>query len=640
MSRHALSSHNGEREPTSTSTTEGLPIAPSLGPALEATGAQRHVASLRPRVILISALAAGIGVAAAAIAQGLMTLIAFITNLSFFGRVSSAHASPADNTLGLLVIGVPVIGGLIVGVMARYGSSAIRGHGIPEAMEQVLFNQSRIPARITFLKPISSAIAIGTGGPFGAEGPIIATGGALGSLVGQLLNTTADERKTLLAAGAAAGMAATFGSPVSAVLLAIELLLFEYRPRSIIPVALASAAAAAVHIAFVGQAPAFSMTEVVEPTGGAIACYVAIGAVAGLASVYVTRAVYWVEDGFEKLPVHWMWWPAIGAVATGLIGYYAPHTLGVGYDNIDRILEGSIAGKALVFLAGMKLISWMISLGSGTSGGTLAPLLTIGGGLGALIAAAAIWAIPSLPLDVRVAALVGMAALFAGASRALLASVVFAFEATRQPLGLLPLLGGCGAAFLVSSLMMKNSIMTEKIARRGARVPDEYQADYLDTVLVREQASAEVILFSSDDTIADARVFLESSDPGAHHQGYPVIDALGRLVGVVTQREILSPDVDEGSTIGAMITHPAVVAYEDESLREAADRMVLADVGRLPVVRRDAPLHPMGILTRSDLLSAHGMRLEASNRRERQIDLRRATRPRVVGRGGKRGASR
>src|SRR6185295_17155517 len=324
------------------STTEGLPVAPSMGPILHAIRAPQASTRLGPRTLFISALCVGLAIAAALVAQLLGWLIGLVTNLAFYGRLSASFVSPAGNHLGPAVMAVPLVGGLIVGVMARYGSAAIRGHGIPEAMEQVLFNESRIPAKVTLLKPLSAAIAIGTGGPFGAEGPIIATGGALGSLVGQLVRMAADERKTLLAAGAAAGMSATFGSPVSAVILAIELLLFEYRPRSIIPVALASATAAATRAAIAGTAPVFAMADVRQPSPGAMMVYVLVGAAAGLVATFATRAVYAVEDRFEKLPVHWMWWPAIGAVAVGVTGYLAPVTLGVGYSNITGLLTGAL----------------------------------------------------------------------------------------------------------------------------------------------------------------------------------------------------------------------------------------------------------------------------------------------------------
>jgi chloride channel protein, CIC family len=580
-----------------------LPVAPSMAPALAAEhvrpgGGPRLVDR---RVLWICALCMALACAAALVAQLLTRLIALVTNLAYYGRLSIAPVSPGDHHLGWWSIAIPVAGGVVVGLMARYGSRAIRGHGIPEAMEQVLTNQSRIPPRLTFLKPLSAAIAIGTGGPFGAEGPIIATGGALGSLIGQLLRATAAERKTMLAAGAAAGMAATFGSPLSAVLLAVELLLFEYRPRSLIPVALAAATAAGVRVAFVGGAPVFPMFNLAQPSGAALATYIGLGALVGVASVLVTRWVYAVEDGFEKLKrIHWMWWPALGGIVVGVVGVVAPRTLGVGYDNIEHIVGGDLAGRALVFLCAMKLISWSVALGSGTSGGTLAPLFTIGGGLGAALGAIVVAIAPSAGVDVRIAALVGMAAIFAGASRALLASVVFAFETTRQPLGLLPLLGGCTAAFLISCVLLENSIMTEKIARRGVRVPAEYEADRMEHVHVHEVALRVVVTVAAGDTVAQAHARLAAAPP---HQAFPVVDG-GELVGVVTRRARAAATAD--ARVRSLVKRAAVVVYDDCTMREAADLMFREGVGRLPVVKRGAPRAVIGIVTRSDLLTAAG----------------------------------
>ncbi|HEY6463658.1 MAG TPA: chloride channel protein, partial [Polyangiaceae bacterium] len=571
-----------------------------MGPALETIHTPAERGNVDKRTLAVSGLAVGLGLASALIARVLVALIGIITNVAFYGRWSTTFSSPADNHLGWMVVVVPVIGGVIVGIMARYGSKAIRGHGIPEAMEQVLFNDSRIPARVTFLKPVSAAIAIGTGGPFGAEGPIIATGGALGSFVGQVLRVSAEERKVLLAAGAAAGMSATFASPVSAVLLAVELLLFEYRLRSIVPVSLAAAAACGAHIALVGPAPAFTMPMVAAPSGEALAVYIAMGVVAGFASTLVTRAVYWVEDGFEKLPIHWMWWPALGGIAVGIIGYISPHTMGVGYDNIDHILDGSLAGEAVLVFCVLKFLSWCLSLGTGTSGGTLAPLFTIGGGLGSAMGVAAVWLLPSAGVDVRVAALVGMAALFAGASRALLASVVFAFETTRQPMGLLPLLGGCTAAYFVSAMMMQNSIMTEKIARRGARVVSDYVADYLDQVLVSDVAAAPVVVVRAEDTVNSVRAWIARHAEGSAHQGFPVVDEEDRIVGVVTRRDLLDGEASD-EALRKIIRRPPAVVYDDSTLRDAADHMAKEGIGRLPVVSRDEPDHVIGMITRSDI---------------------------------------
>jgi chloride channel protein, CIC family len=578
------------------------------------------------RVLFISALGIGLGLVASLVARVLMSLIALITNLAFYGRFSSVRVGPADNHLGWLVVLVPVVGGLVVGAMARWGSAAIRGHGIPEAMEQILFNESRIPARLTFLKPLSAAVSIGTGGPFGAEGPIIATGGALGSFVGQVLRVSAEERKTLLAAGAAAGMSATFSAPVSAVLLAIELLLFEYRSRSLVPVALASAAACGAHMAFVGSEPAFTMPTVAAPSGAALAVYIAMGVVVGFASMVVTRAVYAVEDAFEKLPFHWMWWPAIGGVVVGVVGYFSPHTMGVGYDNIDRILQGDLAGVTVLVFCALKFVSWSLSLGTGTSGGTLAPIFTIGGGLGSAIGALVAWMWPSAGVDVRVAALVGMAALFAGASRALLASVVFAFETTRQPMSLLPLLGGCTAAYLVSALAMRHSIMTEKIARRGARVVSDYTADLFEQVLVSDVARSPVVTLKALDPCDDVAKWMRSHAEGSFHQGFPVVDDADRLVGMVLRREVLDKSA-VGRVIRDLVRKAPAIVFEDSSLREAADHMVTEKVGRLPVVSRSDPRKIVGIVTRSDLIAVLARRLHAEHRGEPRYRLRLRSRP-------------
>ncbi len=562
------------------------------------------------RLLIIVGLATVIGMSAGVIAEIVTSMIGFVTNLSFFGIVSTAFSSPAENKLGFWILIVPVIGGIIVGIMARYGSKAIRGHGIPETMEQVLLNQSRIPPRIAILKPVSAAISIGTGGPFGAEGPIIATGGALGSLLGQLLTTTADERKTLLAAGAAAGMSAIFGAPVSSVLLAIELLLFEFRSRSFIPVAIASVAATAVHVFFEGLTPAFTMPHLQTPTEGAIVTYVLIGAFMGLISVGVTRLVYWIEDAFERLPFHWMWWPAIGGVAVGLIGFFVPHTLGVGYDNISGFLNNSFTLETLLLLCVFKFLSWSIALGSGTSGGTLAPLFTIGGTLGAGIAMILHQLFPELGIDPRMAGLIGMAAMFAGASRALLASVVFAFETTLQSSGLLPLLGGCAASYLISSFLMKHTIMTEKIARRGLHVPSDYSADYLARTLVRDVVTHQPITLNVGQRIGELRDWMRTREEGSTHSGFPVLDEHGELLGLVTRKEIFHPELPEDKPIEEILLPSVAVVFEDNTLREAADMMVLEKVGRLPVVMRDNPLQLTGIISQSDLLLAHETRLE------------------------------
>ncbi|MDB5357164.1 MAG: chloride channel protein [Phycisphaerales bacterium] len=560
-------------------------------------------------MVLICGLSVLLACAATLVAQLLTWLIGFITNLAFYGRISGEFTSPAGNHLGWWVVGVPVVGAVIVGFMARYGSEGIRGHGIPEAMDNVLTRESRIPPRLTFLKPLSAAIAIGTGGPFGAEGPIIATGGALGSLVGQLLRVTAVERKTLLAAGAAAGMAATFGSPVAAVLLAVELLLFEFRPRSFLPVALATFVAAGLRFIFHAPYPVFPMPDLHRPTEAALLAYILIGAAIGVASVFVTKAVYAVEDAFDHLPIHWMWWPAIGAVAVGVIGYFAPRTLGVGYDNITGLISASFPVRVMLVLCVLKFVSWAIALGSGTSGGTLAPLFTIGSALGGLMGVAIAQFFPQAGIDVRVAALVGMAAMFTGASRALLTSVVFAFETTNQPYGLLPLLGGCAVAYFVSSMLMRETIMTAKVAKRGVRVPSEYGTDFLDALHVRDVATRSLVTLKASQTLAEVRTWLMSHVAGSHHQGYPVVDESGALVGVLTRRDLLNGGNPPARELRTLLSRKPLTVWPDNTLREAADVMVNNDVGRLIVVDQNDASRLVGILTRGDVLSAHRHRL-------------------------------
>ena len=562
-----------------------------------------------------------LGVLGTLAAEALLWLIGLITNLSFYGRWSSDFTSPAGNHLGLWVIAVPIGGAVIVGLMARYGSAAIRGHGIPEAMEGVLTKQSVIPARVSLLKPLSAAIAIGTGGPFGAEGPIIASGGALGSLFAQLLKTTDAERKTLLAAGAAAGMAATFGCPLASILLAVELLLFEYRVRSLVPVAFASFMAAGLREVIRGGDPIFAMPLITTPTLSGELMYILIGCLMGFVAIFLTWSVYAVEDLFKRTPIHWMWWPAIGGLAVGVIGYFQPRTLGVGYENISDALSADPAFtmRVVLVLVAAKFVSWAISLGSGTSGGTLAPIFTIGGGLGLVLGGVIGSILPDASVNVHLAALVGMAAVFAGASRALLTSVIFAAETTHQPMSLLPLLGGCAAAYLVSMLFSRESIMTERMARRGIRVPTEYLPDALDSIYVRDIASRNVTTLKAEETLLEARAWLISDDPGARHQGFPLINEEGSIVGVLTRRILLDPDISPSSVLEKLIKRPPYVVYEDCTVREALEHMLNHKIGRLPVIKRDGSAQLMGIVTRRDILAAYSRGPQNANTPRRII---------------------
>lgn len=578
-----------------------IPISVSLEDNIIAEGFTPNLATDKKRILFISLLAVIIGIAVSFIARFLVLLINLLSNLFFHQQVSLAHSSPATNSYGIFVVIIPVIGGVIVGLMALYGSRAIRGHGIPEAMEQILTNKSRIRPSITYLKPLSSAVSIGTGGPFGAEGPIIATGGALGSTLGQLLKISHYERKILLAAGATAGMSAIFESPIAGIFLAIELLLFEFSPSSILPVALACITGSAGHHLLFEEGYIFPMPFIAVPGNTALAAYSIMGIILGFLSALVTKFVYFLEDSFEKIPVHWMWWPAIGGIVVGLIGYAAPRTLGVGYENITDILSGKLAIPVILSLCFMKFISWSVALASGTSGGTLAPLLTIGGAAGLLLGLAIVSIFPGAGVSLPLAALVGMSAMFAGASRALLTSIIFALETTGQSNALLPLLAACIASYFISFLFMKNTIMTEKIARRGIRTPHTYKPDVLDKTLVEEIATAPGIVLSETNTVEEARDWLGVHKPEQRNY-YIVTSNEGNFKGVVSYPELFSIHHPVHHTIATLIKRKPVVITNGNTLKNAVEVMARENIDVLPVVSDDGS-EIIGVLSYKDILS-------------------------------------
>ncbi|MEO8481013.1 MAG: chloride channel protein [Acidobacteriota bacterium] len=574
-----------------------------------------------PRLLFITAIAILIGIASTYVAKALLALINVFTNLFFFQRLSAAPVSPADNTLGLLAIAVPVIGALLVGVMARFGSERIRGHGIPEAIEAILINGSRVEPKVALLKPLSSAISIGSGGPFGAEGPIIMTGGAVGSLIAQFLHLTSAERKTLLVAGAAAGMSATFAAPVASVLLAVELLLFEWKPRSLVPVALASATAAAVRRYVIGMGPIFPVTPHPAFIGpmGLSGCVVA-GLGAGLLAVLLTQAVYAAEDLFGHLPMHWMWWPAIGGLAIGTGGMFFPQALGVGYETIGRLLQGDVSNGTILGILIVKSLIWSISLGSGTSGGVLAPLLMMGGALGGVEARF----LPALGPGFW--PLVSMGAILGGTMRSPLTGVLFSLELTHDVNMMLPLLVAVCVAHGLTVLVMRRSILTEKIARRGYHLSREYAIDPLEILFAREVMHVNVAALPSNAS-AEQLVGSLRIDPDRGPQRlYPIVSPDRRLEGVVTRGALreLADRVTRGeaATLADFSTAKAAVAYPDEPLRVVAHRMAETGLTRFPVVERGDFPRLVGMITLEHLLTARVRYLEAERRRERVMRVK------------------
>ena len=572
------------------------------------------------RIEFVSLLAALIGILAGLIAYVLYDLIGLFTNLAYYHEWSFHFRSPEHTQLGPWIILIPVIGGLIVGFMAKYGSEKIKGHGIPEAMEAVLTSRSRIEAKVAILKPLSAAIAIGTGGPFGAEGPIIQTGGAFGSLVGQIVSTTAAERKVLLACGAGAGMAATFNTPIAGVIIAIELLLFEFRSRSFIPLVIACTLATGVRAIFLGQRSMFSMGNVDFNALHGLPFYVLLGVICGFAAIGFTKLLYWVEDQFDRLPIDDLWHPAIGALGLGIIGFFVPRVLGVGYDTISDILNNNLALKLLILIAVFKALALVISLGSGTSGGLLAPMFMSSAALGGVFAMVVNMIFPGAHLSPGAFALVAMAAVFGAASRATFALIVFAFEITRDYNAILPLMLGCVIADMIAIRYLKSSIMTEKLTRRGLSVPDYYEAGVLNIVRVGEVMRKDIRPISPEITVGQLTERMSRREPGFNiTEGLPIAGADGKLAGIVTQGDLLralEKDPQGSAPVLAAGSNNPIVAYPDEFAGDALLRMLQHDIGRLPVVSREEPGKMVGYLNRSSILSAWTRQMEEEGIRE------------------------
>lgn len=572
------------------------------------------------RINLISLLAAVIGAAAGVIAWVLYHLIGFFTNVAFYHSASLAFRSPRNSPLGPWMILVPIVGGVIVGIMAKYGSSKIRGHGIPEAMEAVLVNRSKIEPKVAILKPLSAAIAIGTGGPFGAEGPIIQTGGAVGSLVGQFLQTTASERKVLLGCGAAAGMAATFSTPIAAVILAIELILFEFKARSFIPLVIASTIATSIHFVLMGRGPMFQVGTIEYGIPGVLPWYLLLGVICGFAAVGFSRLLYWVEDQFEKLPIDWMWWPAIGCVILGVTGYFVPRVLGVGYDTISDILNTHLLFKMLILVMIFKALVLVVTIGSGTSGGLLAPMFMSSAAMGSAVAMIINHFVPSAGISPGAFALVAMGAVFGAASRATFTFIIFAFEITRDYNSILPLMLVAVIADGIAMMFSDNSIMTEKLARRGLKIHSEYEPDILRQMAVSEAMGTDIPEVPETMLVREMAERLAKHDPAlSKHQGVFVVDDARKLKGIITRGDLLlamEADPTGEKTVLEAGSQDLVVTYPDELLFNAAGRMLRAGVGRLPVVDRDDPRKLVGYLGRSGVLSARLRQMDEEGVRE------------------------
>ncbi len=573
------------------------------------------------RVLLLCVLAIPIGVLGAGVARVLLWLIAVFTNAAFFLRFSAEPVTLQGHHFGWWGVVVPVLGGLIIGLMARYGSEKIRGHGIPEALEAILLGRSLIKPKVAVLKPVSSAISIGTGGPFGAEGPIIMTGGAFGSIFAQLFHLSAVERKTLLVAGAAAGMSAVFATPIAAVLLAVELLLFEWKPRSFIPVVAAAVIASLVRVPLLGPGPIFPVPAHSPLAPSAFGVALLVGVAAGLVSGLLTLLVYAWEDLFAKLRLHWMWWPALGGLAVGIGGWIDPRVLGVGYETIHHLMRGELAFTALLGLLFAKGLVWAIALGSGTSGGVLAPLLMLGGAVGAMIGILTggepgLWG------------MVGMAAIMGGTMRSPLTGMFFLLELTHDFHALPALLVGSVSALCVTVLLLRRSILTEKLARRGQHIARDYSVDVFELRRVGDVMDRTPPIIPADTLVSALAERIAQGHPTVgRRQAVFLADERNELVGIITRGDLFRAQRENATMALTALeagTAGPTVAFPDETLRDAVARMLRNNVGRLPVVARENPRQVVGYLGRADILAVRQRHQDEEERRERGPLLPRA----------------
>ena len=587
-------------------------VEPAVAPGHALADRISHLGDFttNPRVLVVTGLAIIVGTAGVLSGIVLLDLIRLCTNVAYFGRFTLRDLPLGQSPLGLAAALVPVAGALIVGLMARYGSEKIRGHGIPEAIEAILLGRSRLDWKVAILKPLSSAIAIGSGGPFGAEGPIIMTGGAIGSLIAQMLPVSDSERKTLLVAGAAAGMTTVFGTPIAAIMLAVELLLFEWTPRSFVPVAAAAIIAEVERNALHLSSPLFPFSGGMDISFIALACWILMGLLGGLLSGCLTKLVYTCEDAFLKLPIHWMWWPAIGGVVVGVGGLIDPRALGVGYDNIAHMLQGGVVPTSALLLLVVKAIIWAVALGSGTSGGVLAPLLIMGGGMGAALAHFLPAASPGFW------ALLAMCATMGGTMRSPLTATFFAVELTGNTHVLLPLIAACVTAHLVTVLLMQRSILTEKVARRGHHLAREYRVDPFTLTRVEDVMVTDVETLPETMTLHQVAAFLAS--PTTKHPSFPVIDAERRVLGIVNPPAVLgwrhSGKHRQSPLKDLLAGLKLTTAYPDEYLEGIVERMMQANVAQLPVISRtDSRL--VGYIGWRDLLRIRARLQEEEKRR-------------------------
>jgi len=568
-------------------------------PALEKNAEERE----ESRIEYLTLLSVFIGIGAGFIAYAIRLLIGFITNLFFFGRINFELTSPQFEQLGLLVILLPALGGLVAGVMIRYGSQQASGDGISEAMESVLMHKSKIPPRTGIMKALSASFTIGLGEPFGPEGPIIQTGGALGSLLGQLTSVTATERRILVATGAGAGLAAAFGTPISGIFLAIELFTFEFRVKSLVPIAIASAIGGWMHILLITPKPLFSTPGYAFGGLNLLPLYALLGALAGVVGVAMTRGLQHAEAGFDKLPIRQPWLPAVGGLLVGGISFFVPQILGAGYDVISAILAGKIAVTLALIILVSKAVAWIVALGSRTSGGTLAPLFMIGSSLGLVFGWGVVSLFPGIGVSPGVFAIVAMAAVFGTMTRAPYTSIVFAIEATENYQGVLPVIVTVVIAELVGEYLMEDSMVTHKMTKQGFRIRHIYEYNPLRQKQVDKIMVPPVTVNAKEKVLDLYKKIIDPADDLSKMKRLIVVKD-DKAIGVVDRTQLYqgASTADREMTVEQVCSKSFLTVPVNEYGYEAMRIMTQNDAAFLVVL--DYRGTPVGYISRSELVQA------------------------------------
>lgn len=581
--------------------------------------------------LLLSGAALFVGLASGAGVWLFKQMIDLVYRLAFEDLGGALRAALGGAPSGWTIALIPMLGGAVVGWIAAHWIGEERHHGVAGVMEAAALAGGRLRYARMPAKALASAISIGSGASVGPEDPSVQIGANLGSLVGSRLRLSDERMRTLVAAGAAAGIAAAFNAPIAGVFFALEVILGEIGGSAFGLVVITAVVSAAFTQAVSGEQPAFHVPPYAFSSAWELPLYLGVGAICGPTAALYVRLLYRIQDLFARIHLPAWLKTALTGGLVGLVGIFLPQVFGVGYATIEGILNGrNLSLGLLLALAAAKLILTPVSLGGGFKGGVFAPSLYIGAALGGAYGLAVERLFPSLPLSAPAFAMVGMAAVLAGAVHAPLTAILLLFEMTRDYRIILPLMFAVAVSLLLSQRLERDSVYLLGLARKGIHLERGRDVDLLDSIQVEEVMNRSVVTLYETDTLEQAAALFQRS----HRHGLGVLDAAGRLVGICTLQDLEKatdpPDPENLSTrpVGQVCTRQLITAYPDETIGAALQRMGARDLGRLPVVARNDPTRLVGVLRRSDAIRAYDIALArraAARHRIQQTRLDAAT---------------